>query len=324
MENLTLFTNQSECYVVDTALRRRLFLIYYLVVIIVAIPANAFSLYISWMHIRQKNNLGVYLFSLAFSDLTFTIGLSLWLDFLWTGYWTHGGYVCLLSVYSLFTNFYTSEALLCCIAVSRYLAVVHPLKYTFLRKINTAAAVTASIWVSVICFNACTITWEDSYQESNIFPLCYDVILPLSEHMARANVARFFLGLVIPVPLVFLSTWGTCMAVKSNQATNEEERLTVLKLLTVILLGLLFCFGPIHVMMLVRTQCNNCEGLKWFLHVYKISTAISSFNCLVDPLLYCFITKTAKAHFKQVLLFFLRKQNTSEESTPSEVQNTTE
>uniref|UniRef100_A0A8C6Q2W9 G protein-coupled receptor 65 n=1 Tax=Nothobranchius furzeri TaxID=105023 RepID=A0A8C6Q2W9_NOTFU len=259
---------------------------------IVGFPANLLSLYVAWRLTMNGNVMSVYLISLCISDLglTFTIGLSLWLDFLWTGYWTHGGYVCLLSVYSLFTNFYTSEALLCCIAVSRYLAVVHPLKYTFLRKINTAAAVTASIWVSVICFNA----------------------------------SRFFLGLVIPVPLVFVSTWGTCMAVKSNQATNEEERLTVLKLLTVILLGLLFCFGPIHVMMLVRTQCNNCEGLKWFLHVYKISTAISSFNCLVDPLLYCFITKTAKAHFKQVLLFFLRKQNTSEESTPSEVQNTTE
>ncbi|XP_044023524.1 psychosine receptor-like [Siniperca chuatsi] len=314
MENLTLATNYSECYSADSTSRKRSFLFFYLAIIITAIPSNAFSLFVSWQHIRQKNELGVYLFNLALSDLTFTIGLSLWLDFLWRGVWAHGGYVCVLSVYFLFTNFYTSDALLCCIAVDRYLAVVHPLKYTSLRKVGTAAAVSVSIWVLVVCFNATTVTWEDSYHENNKFSVCFDVFLPLSEHLARANVARFFLGFIVPVLLVMFSTWRICESVKSNQATEEQERKQISKLLTVVLLCLLFCFGPIHIMMLLRTLVDDCRNVAQLLYPYKISIAISSVNCLADPLLYCFITRTGKANVSQVVLFFQVKKRSKDDS----------
>ncbi|XP_029316828.1 G protein-coupled receptor 65 [Cottoperca gobio] len=313
MENLTVATNHSECYPVDSTSRRRSFLFFYLAIIITAIPSNAFSLYVSWQHIRQKNELGVYLFNLALSDLTFTIGLSLWLDFLWKGVWAHGGYVCVLSIYFLYTNFYTSDALLCCIAVDRYLAVVHPLKYTSLRKVNSAAAVSVAIWVLVFCFNATTITWEDSYYENNKYSLCFDIFLPLSESLVRASVARFILAFIVPFLLLVFSTWGICEAVKSNQATEEQERKQILKLLTVVLLCLLFCFGPIHIIMLLRTLVDDCRKVAWLLYPYKISIAISSLNCLADPLLYCFITRTGKENVNQVVLFFQVKKRSKDE-----------
>uniref|UniRef100_M4ACM1 G protein-coupled receptor 65 n=1 Tax=Xiphophorus maculatus TaxID=8083 RepID=M4ACM1_XIPMA len=287
----------SGCFPVETPLGRKLFLLYYLTVIIISIPANCELL----DHIRQKNDLGVYLFHLALTDLTFTFGLSLWMDFLWRGVWTHGGYVCLASIYSLHTNFYTSEALLCCIAVSRYLAVVHP----------TAAVTSVTVWVLVKGFNVCTITWQDSYYENNMISLCY-VFLPLSQTMANASMARFFLGFLVPVLIVFFSTWRTHLAVKANRATMDEERLRISKLLTMVLLCLLVCFGPIHVAFMVRMLLDGCEGFTWFLCIYKVSTAISTMNCLADPLLYCFITRTGQENIQQVLLFFLRKQKRTE------------
>ncbi|KAK2825915.1 hypothetical protein Q5P01_020129 [Channa striata] len=314
MDNITLFANQSDCFVGDSPSRRRPFLFLYLAVIIIAIPSNAFSLYVSWQHIRRKNELGVYVFNLALSDLIFTVSLSLWLDFLWRGVWVHGGYVCVLSISFLFTNFYTSDALLCCIAVDRYLAVVHPMKYTSLRKVGTAAVVSVGIWVLVVCFNATTITWKDSYYETKKFSVCFDIFRPLSENAARANVVRFFLGFVVPVLLVIFSTWGICMAVRSNKATEEQERKGILRLLAVVLLCLLFCFGPVHIMMLLRTLVHDCRKVAKLLYPYKISIAISSLNCLADPVLYCFVTRTGQANVNQIVLFFQGKTRSQDDS----------
>ncbi|TNN29196.1 G-protein coupled receptor 4 [Liparis tanakae] len=308
MENLTLGANDSECYSVDSSSRRRPFLFFYLAIIITAIPSNAFFLYVSWQHIRLRNGLGVYLFNLALSDLTFTLGFSLWLDYLWRGVWVHGGRLCVLSVYSLFTNFYTSDVLLCCIAMDRYLAVVHPLKYTSLRKVGTAAAVSVAIWVSVVFFNAMTVTWEDSYHEMDTAALCGDLFFPMSDTLARANVARFLLGFVVPSLLMLFSNWGICRAVRSNRATEEQERRRISKLLTLFLLSLLLFFGPVHVMMLLRMLVQDCRDLVWLLYPYKISIAMSALNCIADPLLYCFITRTGRENVSQVVLFLQVKK----------------
>ncbi|KAM9707722.1 G protein-coupled receptor 65 [Menidia menidia] len=305
--------NYSECFSVDSIFRNRMFMFFYLAVIIVAVPANIFSLYVSWIHIRHKNNLGVYLFNLALCDLTLTVGLSLWLDFLWKGVWTHGSYICMLSVYCLYTNFYISEALLCCVAVSRYLAVVHPLKYGSLRKVGTAAAVTVAVWVLVACLNVSTITWEESYYETKKIALCFGIFLPTSKNLVHAAVARLFLGFVIPVVLVIFCTWRIRVAVKNNQATKKKERRHISKLLTVVLSCLLFCFGPIHVIMLLHTLVNDCESMKWIVSIYKICDAVTTLNCLVDPLLYCFITRTGKDYLRQATIRFQGKRENANE-----------
>uniref|UniRef100_A0A3Q3EHD7 G protein-coupled receptor 65 n=1 Tax=Labrus bergylta TaxID=56723 RepID=A0A3Q3EHD7_9LABR len=291
------FFNKTNCTVVSSV-ERNMYPTAYSLFFIVGFPANCLSLYVALMLIRNGNSMAVYLLNLSISDLLYTISLPVWIE-LALGVWAHGGYVCVLSVYSLYTNFYTSDALLCCIAFDRYLAVVHPFKYTFLRKVDTAVGVSVAIWVLVVCFNAATITWEDSYYEDSKFSQCFDIFRPLSESMFRANLARFFLGFICPVVLVVFFTRGLCEALKTNQSTEEQERKQMSKLLTVILLCIVLFFGPVHIIMLVRAFVNDCRYLAWFIYPYKISVAISSLNCLADPLLYCFITRTGKENVNQ-------------------------
>ncbi|XP_030298960.1 psychosine receptor-like [Sparus aurata] len=312
VENLTLETNQSWCNVAVYPPMRMPLQFFYMAVIITAIPCNIFSLFVACQHIRQKNELGVYLFNLALSDLALTVGLSLWLDFLWRQAWVHGQYVCLISVNILYTNFYTCDAFLCCIALDRYLAVVHPFKYTFLRgKVGIAAMVSIAIWVTVLIFNTITVTLEGVHYEK--LSRCFDIIYPAPQIVTRVSMVRFFVGFVVPFLLVGFSTWRICKVVKSNQATEEQERNRILKLLTVILLCIFLCFGPVNVTMLLHTVVGDCRNAKWLYYMDDVSMAMTSLNCLADPLLYCFITETGKANVNQVVLFFQVKKRGKDE-----------
>lgn len=299
---------------VDTTYRQRVFLFYYLSIMVVAIPANAFSLFVAWKHIRQGNELGVYLFNLALSDLSFTLGLVGWLESMWRGMWMHGPDLCVLSLNLLLTNFYTTEALLCCISVDRYLAVVHPFRYGHLRKVRTAAAVSLAVWTLVVCFNVATVTQEDSYHQVEDFAVCLSVFLPMSDRVAQATVVRFCFCFVVPVVLVVFCCWRISLTVNSNQATDERERRHVTRLMVVILLCLAVCFGPVHVVQLLQMLADDCKSALWLLYLDKVSVAVACLNCVADPVIYCFATTTGKLNFKRMRLCCRAKSRGTEGS----------
>ncbi len=169
------------------------------------------------------------------------------------------------------------------------------------------------MWVLVVCSSASTITWKNAYQESKKFSMCFIIYFPLPEISVQVVVARFILGFIFPVFLLIFCTLGICKAVKSNRATEDQERKQISKLLMVILLSLLICLGPVHVMMLLQTVVEDCRDGAWLIYPLKICTAISCLNCLADPLLYCFITRTGKANVNRVVLFIREKTRSKNE-----------
>lgn len=292
-------TDEEDCY--PTIQLNSWFLALHVVIILIGIPSNAFSLFVSYQHIKQKNELGIYLFSLALSDLCYIIGLPFWMDFTFYDSWRLSRTACFMCVFFIYTNFYTSAILLSCIAVDRYLAVVHPLRFSFLRTPSTAAMVSAAVWVFTLIFNGITISSYPVYDAE--FKICHDVF-PLHEQQKQVNVARFILGFLLPAVVVVFCYWRIGMEVSKNQATGLPERRRVFKLLGSVLLSLCLCFGPLHIALVLRAILENCSPPNWLYWLYKTSEALSSFNCLVDPLLYCFITKTGRTSVTQAIKCF--------------------
>ncbi|XP_052436676.1 psychosine receptor [Carassius gibelio] len=269
-----------------------------LAVILIGIPSNVFFLFVSYRLIRQKNELGVYLFNLALSDLLFITCLPVWVQFCLYDEWYHGKTMCFVCVFLLFTNFYTSAMLLSCIAVDRYLAIVYPLKFCTFRKRKTAVSMSIAAWIFTLVFNAITVYPDMIYDEENL--ICLD-LFPLHEKQIIVNTARFIVGFLVPALVVGFCYCRICLDVKRNQTLGSMERQHVFRLLGCILLTLYLCFGPVHIMMVMRVLLEDCPYPNWLFIGYKVCVFLSMLNCLADPLLYCFMSRTGQASALNVL-----------------------
>ncbi|XP_075388301.1 G-protein coupled receptor 65 [Tenrec ecaudatus] len=313
----------SVCIEEQHDLDHYLFPVIYIVVIIISIPANVGSLCVSLLQAKKNNELGVYLFSLSLSDLLYTSTLPLWINYTWNkDNWTFSTGLCKGSAFLMYLNFYSSTAFLTCIALDRYLAVVHPLKFPYLRTKRFAFVVSLSIWGMETVFNAAML-WEEEITieycdaENSSFTLCYDKY-PLEEWQINLNLFRTCTGYAAPLVIILFCNQKVYKAVRHNQATKEGEKERIIKLLVGITLTFILCFTPFHVTVLIRSVLERDVNLrghqtgKQTYKIYRITVALTSLNCIADPILYCFVTETGRSDMWNVLKFCTRKLNKSQ------------
>ncbi|XP_036170637.1 psychosine receptor [Myotis myotis] len=317
--------NNSTCTDEQHDLDHYLFPIVYIFVIIVSIPANIGSLCVSFLQAKKENELGIYLFSLSLSDLLYALTLPLWIHYTWNqDNWTFSPALCKGCAFFMYMNFYSSTAFLTCIAVDRYLAVVYPLKFFFLRTRRFAFMVSLSIWVVETIFNA-AILWEDDISieycgtNKSTFTLCYDRY-PLADWQIRFNFFRTCMGYAIPLVIMMVCNLKVYQAVQHNQATENSERKRIIKLLVTITLTFVLCFTPFHVMLLLRSILEPTVDPKYgkqTYKIYRITGALTSLNCVADPILYCFVTETGRSDMWNILKFCTGKLNKSQRQRKS-------
>ncbi|XP_008071946.1 psychosine receptor [Carlito syrichta] len=318
----------STCVEEQHDLDHYLFPIIYIFVIIVSIPANIGSLCVAFLQAKKESELGIYLFSLSLSDLLYALTLPLWIDYTWNeDNWTFSPALCKGSAFFTYMNFYSSTAFLTCIAVDRYLAVVYPLKFYFLRTRRFAFIVSLFIWVLETILNA-VMLWKDEIaieycdaKKSN-FTLCYDKY-PLEEWQIKLNLFRTCIGYAIPLVTIMICNQKVYQAVRDNKATETSEKKRIIKLLVSITLTFVLCFTPFHVMLLIRCilerngRFGTSKSGKQTYTIYRITVALTSLNCVADPILYCFVTETGRYDMWNVLKLCTGKCKTSQRQRKS-------
>ncbi|XP_070775893.1 G-protein coupled receptor 4-like [Enoplosus armatus] len=129
-------TSTSTSCTVESSVEKHMYPAAYSLFFIVGFPANCLSLYVAWRLIRNGNTMAVYLINLSISDLLYTISLPVWIEL---ALQKPLGGLCSLVAVIMYNSFYVGSGLLCCISVDRYLAVVYPLHFHWVREVRTAA-----------------------------------------------------------------------------------------------------------------------------------------------------------------------------------------
>ncbi|KFO85744.1 Psychosine receptor, partial [Buceros rhinoceros silvestris] len=299
--------NTAKCHDEHT-LDKYLFPFVYSTVMMIGIPINCISLCASCIQVRRKNELAVYIFSLSLADLLYSLILPLWIDYAWNGdNWRHSALLCQISAFLMYMNFYTSTAFLACISVDRYLALVHPLKLQHLRTRRFSLIVTLAVWLLESIFNSAILMNKEVFSDPcNVtnHTLCYDNY-PLESWQSQINLFRICSGYLVPLLIILFCYHKIYQVVRSNQATVDEEKKKVRKLILNITVTFIVCFTPYHVTLLIRSirepYTSDLQVLQSMYTVYRITQALTSFNCIADPILYCFVSETARTDMRNLL-----------------------
>ncbi|KAM9149181.1 psychosine receptor isoform 1-T5 [Pangshura tecta] len=296
--------NTAEC-MDDYNLDKNLFPFVYITVIVVSIPVNCTFLCVSCIQVRKKNELAIYLFSLSLADLLYSLTLPLWIDYTWHGdTWRFSALLCQIYAFLMYMNFYTSAAFLTCISVDRYLALVHPLKFQHLRTRRFALLVSIFVWVLETSLNSTILVNDETFNKvcnSTSYVLCYEKY-PLEKWQAILNIFRICSGYMIPLAIMLFCYQKIYKAVRHNQATEDREKKKIKKLLLSIIITFVFCFTPYHAVLLFRSinEPENDNSVHMF-KPYRITQALTSFNCIADPILYCFVSETGRTDILNML-----------------------
>ncbi|XP_020856042.1 G-protein coupled receptor 68 [Phascolarctos cinereus] len=291
MGNITAGNLSNNC-TIDHTIHQTLAPVIYVLVLVVGFPANCLSLYYGYLQIKAKNELGVYLCNLTVADLLYICSLPFWLQYvLQHDDWPHGDLSCKICGILLYENIYISVGFLCCISIDRYLAVAHPFRFHQFRTVKAAAGVSVVIWVKELLAGVIFFMNNEVVEDEDRHRVCFEHY-PIEAWQRNINYYRFSVGFLFPICLLFFSYWGILRAVQRSHGTQKNRKDQIQRLVLSTMIIFLACFLPYHVLLVVRSLWEvNCEFAKGIFNIYHFSLLLTSFNCVADPVLYCFVSE---------------------------------
>ncbi|XP_031703054.1 ovarian cancer G-protein coupled receptor 1-like [Anarrhichthys ocellatus] len=296
--NQTNRSTSTSC-IMETSVEKSMYPAVYSLFFIVGFPANCLTLYVAWMLMRNGNNIAVYLFSLSISDLLYTISLPVWIELALQRPVRH---LCSLVAVIMYNSFYVGSGLLCCISVDRYLAVVYPLHFHWVREMQTAAVVCIGVWSLEIAIHIILFNHTVALQAFSSRDLC-DERIPMTQEDANLALTRVTLGFLVPIFIMTFCFQQIMRSLRKSTSILTGERRKVGLLLSFLLITYIVAFMPYQTVMLLRVilEPGSCVWATRLRDPYLVTVATTTINSTLDPIIYCLISDSAQKEIKKAL-----------------------
>uniref|UniRef100_A0A8P4K1V7 G-protein coupled receptors family 1 profile domain-containing protein n=1 Tax=Dicentrarchus labrax TaxID=13489 RepID=A0A8P4K1V7_DICLA len=247
-------SSTSNSCTVESSVEKNMYPTVYSLFFIVGFPANCLSLYAAWMLMRNGNSTAVYLVNLSISDLLYTISLPVWIELALR---RPAGGLCSLVAVIMYNSFYIGSGLLCCISIDRYLAVVYPLHFHWVREVRTAAVVSIAVWILEIAIHIILLDHTGALQAFSSRHLCVERI-PMTREDVHLTLTRVTLGFFVPMIIMTFCFQQIMQSLRQSTSILAQERRKVGLMLFFLLLTYIVAFAPYQTVMLLRLFCGRC------------------------------------------------------------------
>lgn len=298
---------------VDSEFRYILFPIVYSIIFVVGVIANGYVLWV-FAHLypsKKLNEIKIFMVNLTVADLLFLITLPLWIIYYYNqGNWILPKFLCNVAGCLFFINTYCSVAFLGVITYNRFQAVTRPIKTAQATTRKRGIYLSLAIWVSIVAAASyflildSTNTVTDQAGSGNI-TRCF-------EHYEKGSVPVLVIHIFIVFSffLVFLIILfcnlviiRTLLMQPVQQKHNAEVKRRALWMVCAVLAVFIICFVPHHVVQLPWTLAElgyqNSNFHQAINDAHQVTLCLLSTNCVLDPVIYCFLTKKFRKHLTE-------------------------
>ncbi|KAK5929374.1 hypothetical protein CgunFtcFv8_010608 [Champsocephalus gunnari] len=326
--NTTDTTNVTLCVKIGDSAISDLLMSVYIIAFIFGLIFHVLTLGPIWQQVRRQNVLGIFLLNLSFSDILFILTMPLWINYYRQDHrWELGAASCSVAGFIYYSNMYISLYLLCSISIDRCLVVTFPLRSKTQRTSRYAWAQCAAVYAVVITLHIMVLINDnltDAHDEVNNNDRCYETY-PITPAVALFNLLRVGIGFLLPLLVLAVSYWRVLATVGQSPGLSVQAKRKV-RMLSFGVIGIFsICFAPYHILLLIRSlvfyssdsieaEGSYCQFEQKMHFYFSCTLAMSSLNCVVDPVLYVLVSNGVQEDLK---LCWRRHRRTQTDTDPA-------
>ncbi|XP_030043444.1 cysteinyl leukotriene receptor 2-like [Microcaecilia unicolor] len=286
----------------------------YLFIFLLGFSFNASSLYVFLCLIPRRTPNNIFMINLAVSDLFFTLTLPLRIIYyLRQGDWIFGSPLCGILIYTFYLNMYTSILFLTALSVSRYVAVLHPMRIRVLFSFRRSVVISVVIWLVVGLATSPFLLAKSFWRDGKV--RCFE---PRDESSLTRILIMNYSGLIVgfAIPFFTIVICYACIIRHLKRGSQDlkgcqPRRDRVIALIVIVLCVFFFCFLPYHIQRTVHLHFatrrrDDCSITLLMQKMVVLTICMASTNSCFNPLLYYF----AGSSFRSALRSKVRHNNT--------------
>ncbi|OCT67662.1 cysteinyl leukotriene receptor 1 [Xenopus laevis] len=280
----------SSCNIDD--FRNKVYSTTYSMFTLFGLFGNSFALFILLKTYSQRTAFHIYMINLAVSDLLFICTLPFRIAYYVSrGKWYFGDFLCRISSYIFYVNLYCSIFILTAMSITRFLAIVFPVKNLKLVSIKRSKWACAGIWVFVTVTSSPFLK-TGSKTDGNRTK-CFELPDKHIDIVLILNYISLVIGFIIPFTIILVCyTMIIRTLMKNSMKKQQESRKKAIRMIIIVMAVFFLSFIPYHIMRTIHLHFlktnNDCKENLAMQKTVVITLALAASNCCFDPLLYFF------------------------------------